>query len=104
VKVVFTQSARSDLEQIGDYIAQDNPTRALSFVRELRTAALTLADTPRAFPIVPRYKSHGIRRRPFGNYLIFYRAKTDQLVILAILHGARDYEPLIFPDDDGGPA
>jgi toxin ParE1/3/4 len=104
VKVVFTQPAKFDLEQIGDHIAQDNPTRALSFVRELRTAALTLADTPRAFPIVPRYEGYGIRRRPFGNYLIFYRVEADQLVILHVLHGARDYEPLIFPDDHSGPA
>lgn len=103
MKIVFTRSAQSDLEQIGDYIAQGNPTRALSFVRELRTAALTLADTPRAFPIVPRYEGYGIRRRPFGNYLVFYRVETDQLVILRLLHGARDYEPVIFPDD-GGPA
>jgi toxin ParE1/3/4 len=104
VKVGFTQSAKTDLEQIGDYIAQDNPKRALSFVRELRSAALTLADTPRAFPVVPRYERYGIRRRPFGNYLIFYRVEADQLVILHILHGARDYEPLIFPDDHNGPA
>ncbi|HEX2941654.1 MAG TPA: type II toxin-antitoxin system RelE/ParE family toxin [Rhodopila sp.] len=104
MKVVFTQSAKSDLEQIGDYIAQDNPTRAVSFVRELRTAALALADTPRAFPVVPRYESRHIRRRPFGNYLIFYRVGTDQLIILRILHGARDYEPLLFPDAHSGPA
>ncbi len=103
MKVVLTRSAQSDLEQIGDYIAQDNPTRALSFVRELRTAALTLADTPRAFPIVPRYEGYGIRRRSFGNYLVFYRVEADQMVILRILHGARDYEPVIFPDDCGGP-
>lgn len=104
MKVVFTQSAKTDLEQIGDYIAQDNPRRALSFIQELRAAALSLAETPRAFPFVPRYEQHGIRRRPIGNYLIFYRVEANQLVILHVLHGARDYEPLIFPDDHSGPA
>ena len=79
MKVVFTQSAKIDLEQIGDYIARDNPKRALSFVQELRSAALTLAGTPRALPVVPRYEGYAIRRRPFGNYLIFYRAEADQL-------------------------
>lgn len=29
--------AEQDLEAIGDYIARDNPRRALSFVHELRT-------------------------------------------------------------------
>ena len=102
MRVVLTRSAISDLEQIADYIARDNPTRAASFVRELRTAALARADTPRAFPVVPRYESRHIRRRPFGNYLIFYRVGTDHLVILRVLPGARDYEPLLFPDGPDG--
>ena len=34
--IVLTREAEHDLEQIGDYIALDNPHRALSFVRELR--------------------------------------------------------------------
>ncbi len=31
----FSDEAENDLEQIADYIAWDNPRRALSFVREL---------------------------------------------------------------------
>ena len=34
--VIFSVKAEHDLEQIGDYIAEDNPHRALLFVRELR--------------------------------------------------------------------
>ena len=33
--VVFTAEAEADLERIGDFIAQDNPRRAASFVTEL---------------------------------------------------------------------
>jgi toxin ParE1/3/4 len=33
----FSNEAESDLEQIADYIAADDPRRALSFVRELRS-------------------------------------------------------------------
>ena len=40
----------------------------------------------------------GIRRRPFGNYLIFYRIGIDAIEVVHILHGARDYEPLLFPE------
>jgi len=35
MKVLITAEAEADLEAIGDYIARDNPARALSFVREL---------------------------------------------------------------------
>ncbi len=53
--VAITAEAERDLEEIGDRIAQDNPQRALTFVRELRTACLALADFPERFPLVPRY-------------------------------------------------
>ncbi|MFW2026200.1 type II toxin-antitoxin system RelE/ParE family toxin, partial [Acinetobacter baumannii] len=32
MKVIFTKQAESDLEQIADFIALDNPIRALSFI------------------------------------------------------------------------
>ncbi|HBK07694.1 MAG TPA: plasmid stabilization protein [Acetobacteraceae bacterium] len=98
MKVVLSDAARLGLERIGDYIARDNPSRAGSFVAELRTACLTLGEMPQAFPLVPRYERLGIRRRPHGNYLIFYRVDQDRVSIVQILHGARDYEALLFPD------
>jgi len=89
--VHLTAEAERDLEQIGDYIAQDNPERALSFVLELRDKCLNLADTPYGFPVVPRYERYGIRRRVHGNYLIFYRIDGDQVAVVHILHGAREF-------------
>ncbi|MCF9028535.1 type II toxin-antitoxin system RelE/ParE family toxin, partial [Acinetobacter nectaris] len=35
MKVIFTKHAENDLEQIADFIAKDNPIRALTFVREI---------------------------------------------------------------------
>lgn len=68
--VIITDEARADLDQIGDFIAQDNPRRAASFVGELLDRCRRLADTPRAFPLVPRYENTGVRRRLHGEYLI----------------------------------
>ncbi|CAH0342458.1 type II toxin-antitoxin system RelE/ParE family toxin [Rhizobium sp. CECT 9324] len=92
----FSSEAANDLEQIADYIAQDNPQRALSFVRELRIKCEDLVDTPNSFALVPRYEHHGIRRRVHGNYLIFYRAEPAKVVIIHILHGAADYGAILF--------
>lgn len=94
--VRITASAQSDLERIGDYIAQDNPKRALSFVLELRDKCLALANTPYGSPLVPRYERYGIRRRVHGNYLIFYRTDDDQVTVVHVLHGARDYAAILF--------
>jgi len=95
--VVVSAKAEADLQEIGDWIARDNPIRAASFVRELRTACATLADMPRAFPVLPRRAESGIRRKPYRSYLIFYSVGGKRVEILHVLHGARDYEKILFP-------
>ena len=99
MRVVFAKEAEADLTEIALFIARENKPRALSFTRELRQAARQLGDMPRAFPLIPRYEHYGVRRRPHGNYLIFYRVEDDRLTVLHVLHGARDYERLLFPDE-----
>jgi addiction module RelE/StbE family toxin len=97
MKVEISASAEADLEEIFDFVAKDSPQRALSFVMELRDVALRLADAPRAFPVHRRGGWSDIRRRRHRDYLIFYHVSDDRLVIIKILHGARDYDALL-PD------
>ncbi len=96
--VVLSHAAEADLEQIGDYIARDNPSRAVSFIQDIVDRCRHLAEMPEAFPLVPRYEAHGIRRFVHGRYLIFYRVKRDEVQILHVLNGAQDFERLLFPD------
>ena len=95
MKLALTDEARRALTEIGDCIARDSRERALTFVKELRSAMSILLERPQAFPIVPRYAHLGIRRRLYGNYLIFYRYDDAQVSIVRVLHGARDYESLL---------
>lgn len=92
----FSDEAENDLEQIVDYIAERNPLRALSFIREMRSKCEGLIDNPNSFALVPRYEQHGIRRRVHGDYLIFYRVDNTKVVIIHILHGATDYGAILF--------
>jgi toxin ParE1/3/4 len=103
MKVEISAEAERDLEAIGDYIARDNPVRAVSFLRELRAKCLALAELPQGFPLVRRYEYLGIRSRVHGNYLIFYRAESERVIVLHILHGAMDYASILFADD-GNPS
>lgn len=96
--VELTASAEADLEAIGDYIARDNPARAVSFVRELYGSCMGLAEMAEAYQVMPRYERHGIRRRVHGRYLIFYRIDNDRVTILHILGSAMDVEAILFPD------
>lgn len=96
--VVYTDEARDDLEGIGDYIAADNPARALSFVLEISERCEELAEIADAFPLVPRYEHTKVRRRPFRNYVIFYRVTADRVDVLHILNSAQDHEAILFGD------
>lgn len=98
MKIHYTPSARTDLLGIGDYIAQDNPRRALSFVEELETVIQTLAAFPFAYPVVRNYEAFGIRYRAYGRYLIFYAVRPEYIVIERVLSASQDYESVLFPD------
>lgn len=95
--VHISAEAEQDLESIADYIARDNPARAISFIQELRIKCLGLVDLPEGFPLLPGYEAHGVRRRVHRSYLIFYRVETDRVVVIHVLHGATDYEAILSP-------
>jgi toxin ParE1/3/4 len=94
--VHLSTQAKEDLAEIGDYIKQRNPSRAVSFVDELLDCCGSIADMPRAHPLIPRYETHGIRRCVHDRYLIFYRVNEDLVEVIRILQGARDYESMLF--------
>ena len=100
MRLVFSREAKADLAKIGDWIAQHNPIRAVTFVDELEQRCVQLTTMPRAYPLVPRHEESGIRRRVYRGYLIFYRIRADPVEIAHVLNGAQDYEPILFPDEE----
>lgn len=99
MRVRLTLRAEADLDGIAAYIARDNPRRAATFVEDLYDKCMTLADMPVAFPPIPRYEVLGVRRRAHGDYLILFTVRGKTISVLRVLHGARDYLPLVL----GGP-
>lgn len=95
MRVVLTKEAISDLFEIGEYIRSDNPERAFSFTNELLKQCHSLQKLPLAFPLVYRYANLNIRKKPYKNYLIFYRVQESDIEIIHIIHGARDYDDLL---------
>jgi toxin ParE1/3/4 len=99
MRLVLTDAAIADLLSIADWIAQDSPGRALSFVQELKTACFSIVDFPESHPIVPRYSEFNVRRKVHGSYLIFYQVMNGVIAVVHILHGAQDYETILFPQN-----
>jgi len=95
MQCVFSPLAEFDLEEIGDYIARDNPPRAVSFIREIRELCVKITAMPETAPL--RHELvEGIRMVPFGRYLIFYTIGAKSIRIERVLHGARKIIPILF--------
>ncbi|WP_457301886.1 type II toxin-antitoxin system RelE/ParE family toxin [Phyllobacterium sp. P5_D12] len=99
MKVIFTEEARQDLFAIGDYIADDNPRRALTFMNELHTRCVSIGDFPGACPLLSRHEGTSIRRAVHGNYAIFYPGGRDTVNVLRVLNSSMNYERFLFEDD-----
>lgn len=92
MKVTLSTPAKRDLEGIRTHIEKSNPVRAISFVEELRDVARRIGDMPRAFPLIPRYEQHGIRRRSYNGYGILYSVQPDRLFVHRIIGPGQDHD------------
>lgn len=97
MKLIVSPEAREDLREIEDYIAQDNPQAALSFVERLTERFKQLVD----FPHIGRNRDDiraGYRSITEGNYVIYYRVRPEVIEVMHVLHGARDVAELLKPE------
>jgi toxin ParE1/3/4 len=99
MRVLISNQAEAELEEISNFIAEDNPARADSFTLELLDRCLGLASHSMRYPVAVTVDGLDLRRCPYGNYLIFYSVDDEKIEIAHIIHGARDYLRLLFPDD-----
>jgi toxin ParE1/3/4 len=94
VRYRLSAEAQDDLDAIGDYILQDNPARAASFIDELISRFARIAERPRTFRARDELMP-GLRSAAHGNYLIFFRIEGNLVKIIRVLHGARDLPKLL---------
>ena len=86
-------AARSDLDDVWFYIAQDNVEEADKCIQFI------VAKFPKleAWPEIGRQReelSSRLRSLVAGQYVIFYRPMENGIEIVRVLHGARDLPPL----------
>lgn len=84
----WTRRAVRRLDQIGDYIAKDDPEAAARVVARIVSAVDNLTNHP-AMGRVGRIK--GTREYVFADipYIIAYRVKPELIEIITVIHGAQ---------------
>jgi toxin ParE1/3/4 len=89
VKLRLTPRAVQDLAEIGDYIRERDPRAAT----RVRAAILESLHRLVLFPHIGRRQNvEGVRKLVTRRYpyLVYYTARADEVVILAVRHPARE--------------
>lgn len=95
-RVDLTLAAQSDLKDIWDHVAQDSEFQADRLLNRfsLKFDYLALhSSLGRPRPEL----ALGCRSYPFGKYCFYYRQTEDGILLLRVLHSARDIRQIIFP-------
>lgn len=88
MKIHWTDTAEEHLYAIYAHIALDSPSYAKRMVDRLTRRSQQIADFPLSGRRVPEYEMDQIREVIEGPYRIIYHIKSDQIDILAVIHGA----------------
>lgn len=93
-RIIWTQSAVRDLEEIAGFIERDSRFYAASVIRKTRLAAQSLKTSPERGRVVPEIDDPHIREIFVWNYRLIYKVLPESVSILTIVHGARDLESM----------
>jgi plasmid stabilization system protein ParE len=91
-QVVWAESGQAALDAVLADIFKDSPdgaARVLARALDVAGSLATLADRGR---VVPEVDDVTLRELFVYRYRLLYRVRDDRVVIVAFLHGARDFE------------
>lgn len=94
-KILLTDLAVQDLQEIKDYIARDNRSAARRVVREMKAAMHRLAEMPGTGHARSDLTDEDVLFWPIYSYLIVYRPETKPLEIVTVISGHRDVGALL---------
>ncbi|MBW4601192.1 MAG: type II toxin-antitoxin system RelE/ParE family toxin [Calothrix sp. FI2-JRJ7] len=89
-----------DIDDLFNYIAQNNTDAALHFFDAARSTIAKLAQNPGLGNLynVDNPRLQGLRKsgiKGFEKYLIFYLATEELLTVVRIIHGSRDIPTIL---------
>ncbi len=97
MKIKWTNQSLSNILEIEDFIARDNPVAAIKFTDKIISLVEELALFPEKGRVVPEFSVEQIREIIYKNYRIVYLVKKNSIEVLTIFesHKLLDKENLI---------
>lgn len=101
MKVIWSPLAIERMAEIGQYIAQDNPTAAEKWIQTIFEKVGQLESIPEGGRVVPEIARNDFRELLYRNYRIIYKLAEGKVSILTVRHG-KQILPVdeILPDMD----
>ena len=87
MKIIWSPLALERVNEIADYIAEDDAQAARLFLIDIFGAVARLESFPNSGRVVPELKRPNIREIIFGNYRVVYRVEPKRVSILTVRHG-----------------
>jgi len=91
MKVFWTATAEAHLDALFLYISCDSKEYARRVVDRITRRSIQIGDCPFSGRMVPELSVDRIREVLEGSYRIIYYIKSDQIDVLAVVHGAQRF-------------
>ncbi len=91
MKIHWTDTAIDHLSAIYNYIALDSKQYAKRTVDLLTKRSQQIGNFPQSGRIVPEFEMEQIREVIEGQYRIIYYIKPNQIDVLAVIHGSKQF-------------
>ena len=88
MKVHWTNTAEAHLDAIFNHIAQNSPEYARRMIDRITRRSQQIAEYPLSCRKVYEDDFNQVREVIEGPYRIIYHIKSDQVDVLAVIHGA----------------
>lgn len=88
-RLIVSDKAKADFVEIWNFIAAKSPDAADRLLDEITSKFAMLVSMPQAGRRRDEI-AEDVRSFPVGKYVIIYCLTTDNLIILRVLHAARD--------------
>lgn len=98
--ILWSERARLDVLEIGDFIARDKPQVAASWVGKILHAVHRTALFPASGRIVPEIDRSDIREVVFENYRIVYQLSENTIIVLTVFESHRLIDETITEPSD----
>lgn len=101
LRLEYRPAALADLDAIYDFIAPENPRRALSFIEDIRSRCRMLCVHPQLGP-AHEDLALGIRIYPMrGRVVVAYRIAPNAIQIVRVFYGGQEYAAIVSDGESG---